>query len=144
MPYNPKIHNRQSIRLKGYDYSKPGAYFLTICAQNNQHLFGEVVGNEMILNDAGKMVENWYFELENKYPNSKSREYMVMPNHFHCIIEIVDGENDVSRDAHDVQRDVPITWCVDVPITWRVDVPITWNNPNMDPITKNTMHQFLI
>ena len=105
MPYNPKIHNRQSIRLKGYDYSKPGAYFLTICAQNHQHLFGEVVGNEMILNDAGKMIEKWYHELENKYPNSKSREYMVMPNHFHCIIEIVDGDAAAVHDAHTVQRD---------------------------------------
>ena len=101
MPYNPKIHNRQSIRLKGYDYSKSGAYFLTICAQKHQHLFGEVVDNEMKLNDAGKMVEKWYHELENKYPNSKSREYMVMPNHFHCIIEIMDGDDDdVSRDDH--------------------------------------------
>ncbi len=44
MAYNPKIHHKKSIRMKGYDYSSPGAYYLTICAQNRQHLFGEVVG----------------------------------------------------------------------------------------------------
>ena len=100
MVYNPKIHNRKSIRLKGYDYAQAGLYFLTICTQNRKCLFGEVSVNttlggrknypQMILNDAGKMIEKWYFELKNKYPNIKCREYMVMPNHFHCIIEITD------------------------------------------------------
>lgn len=94
MAYNPKIHHRRSIRLKGYDYSQAGLYFITICVQNRICMFGEIVDGEqidspqeMILNDAGKMVENWYHELENKYPDIKCHEYVVMPNHFHCIIE---------------------------------------------------------
>ncbi|MDO9614950.1 MAG: hypothetical protein Q7J86_10575 [Bacteroidota bacterium] len=93
MAYNPKIHHRRSIRLKGYDYSQAGLYFITICVQNRVCMFGEIVDGEqidspqeMILNDAGKMVENWYHELENKYPDIKCHEYVVMPNHFHCII----------------------------------------------------------
>ncbi len=89
MSYNPKIHNRQSIRLKGYDYSKPGRYFITICIQNRKHLLGKIIDSQMILNDAGKMIEKWYYEMENKYPNIKCDEYIVMPNHFHCIIEIL-------------------------------------------------------
>ena len=98
MTYNPKIHNRQSIRLKGYDYSQPGLYFITICVQNWLHLFGEIINGEMILNDAGMMVEKWYFEMENKYPNMKCDVHTVMPNHFHCIVQIV--ENAPVMDAH--------------------------------------------
>ncbi len=94
MKYNPKIHKRQSIRLKGWDYSHPGLYFITICAQNRAHLFGHIENQKMHLNDAGKMIEKWYFKLEEKYPDIKCNEHMVMPNHFHCIIHIL--ENGVS------------------------------------------------
>ena len=54
MTYNPNIHHRRSIRLKEYDYSQNGAYFVTICVQNRECLFGEIVDGEMVLNDAGK------------------------------------------------------------------------------------------
>ena len=95
--YNPDIHHRRSIRLKGYDYSQAGLYFITICTQNRACLFGEIrrgehIGssnNAMILNDAGKMVEHWYYELQNKFHDIKCHEMVVMPNHFHCIIENV-------------------------------------------------------
>lgn len=85
--YNPHIHHRRSIRLKGYDYTQAGLYFITICCHDRQFLFGEVSEHTMILNDAGRMVEKWYRELENKFPDIKCREMIVMPNHFHCIIE---------------------------------------------------------
>ena len=65
MKYNPHIHHRRSIRLKGYDYSQNGAYFVTICVQNRKFLFGEIQNGEMILNDAGKMLEN----IGGKYQN---------------------------------------------------------------------------
>ena len=90
MPYNPNIHHRRSIRLKGYDYSQAGLYFITICVKDRACLFGKIVNDEMVLNDAGRMVEKWYFELENKFPNVKCHEMVVMPNHFHCIVENVD------------------------------------------------------
>ena len=63
MTYNPNIHHRRSIRLKGYDYSKAGLYFITICVQNRDCLFGNVANDETILNDAGQMVVEWYYEL---------------------------------------------------------------------------------
>lgn len=56
MKYNPDIHHRRSIRLKGYDYSSKGMYFITICTQNRENLFGEIINNEMVLNIAGEMV----------------------------------------------------------------------------------------
>jgi hypothetical protein len=108
--HNPNFHQRRSIRLKGYDYSKAGLYFITICTQNRECLFGEirtVVGaplcgcpnvsmdigispQKMILNDAGEMIVKWYNELENKYPKIRCHNMVVMPNHFHCIIEKMD------------------------------------------------------
>ena len=86
--YNPKIHNRRSIRLKGYDYSKAGLYFITICVQDREHLFGEVIDGEMVLNDAGKMVRTEWLKLPERFKNIKLHEFVVMPNHFHAILEI--------------------------------------------------------
>lgn len=94
MPNTNNKYNRQSIRLKGYDYSQNGMYFITICAQNRACLFGEIIDKINILNDAGQMVEKWYFELENKYKNAHCREYQVMPNHFHSIIEIINTDTE--------------------------------------------------
>jgi putative transposase len=77
---------RRSIRLKGYDYSQPGAYFVTMCTQGRAHCFGKVQNQKMIMNDAGKMIERWYMELEHKFPDIQCHDYIVMPNHMHCII----------------------------------------------------------
>jgi putative transposase len=85
--YNPNIHHRRSIRLKGYDYSQAGLYFITICVQNRECLFGQIENGEMQLNDAGMMVQKWYVELENKFPDIRCHQMIVMPNHFHCIVE---------------------------------------------------------
>ena len=90
--YNPNIHKRKSIRLKGYDYSQAGLYFITICCQNRDCLFGKIENGEMKWNDAGKMIEKWYYELMNKFPDIKCDEMIVMPNHFHCIVEIVGAD----------------------------------------------------
>ena len=98
--------NRQSIRLKGYDYSQQGLYFITICCQDRVHLYGEVIQGEMVLNDAGKMIAKWYQELENKYPDKICHQMVVMPNHFHCIIENVrDNNNNVSDNTNNVSGD---------------------------------------
>jgi REP element-mobilizing transposase RayT len=82
-------HHRKSIRLKGWDYSRPGAYFVTLCVQDRECLFGKIISGRMVLNAAGKMVEKWHLELANKFTTIKIDEYVVMPNHFHSIIIIV-------------------------------------------------------
>ena len=90
MKYNPDIHHRRSIRLQGYDYSQYGAYFVTLCTQNRECLFGEIVNGEMILNEYGKIVEQCWFNLPNYYNNIVLDAYIIMPNHFHGIIFIND------------------------------------------------------
>jgi len=89
MTFDPDIHHRRSIRLKNYDYSRPGAYFVTVCTHNRESLFGHIHENAMILNEAGGMVERWWRELPNKYPMIDTDAYSVMPNHLHGIIAIV-------------------------------------------------------
>ena len=61
--YNPEKHHRRSIRLRGYDYAQCGAYFITICTQDRQCLFGEIKNGEMHLNEIGHMVQNVWNEL---------------------------------------------------------------------------------
>jgi len=90
MKYDPSIHQRRSIRLKGYDYTQAGMYFITICTQNHECFFGEIKDEKMQLNDTGKMVEKWYFELTNKFPDIQCDEYIIMPNHIHFIINKID------------------------------------------------------
>jgi hypothetical protein len=90
------LYHRRSIRLPGYDYSQAGEYFITICVQNREHLFGKIIDGEMVLNDAGKMIEKWYLELSNKFTDIATDVYCVMPNHFHAII-VNTGKNEMGK-----------------------------------------------
>ena len=101
MPYNPNIHHRRSIRLKGYDYSQAGLYFITICCDNRMCLFGNVVNGEMELNDAGKIAYACWMEIPNHFPNAVLHEHIVMPNHVHGIVELV-GAKHFSPDMPDM------------------------------------------
>nr|WP_310588094.1 transposase [Dyadobacter frigoris] len=87
--YDPEIHHRRSIRLHCYDYSKEGLYFLTCCCQYREYFFGEIISGEMILNDAGKMIEEEWLNLPDRFGNIRLHEFVIMPNHFHAVLEIV-------------------------------------------------------
>ena len=97
--FDPKIHHRRSIRLKGYDYSQAGAYFVTIVAWQRECLFGEVVDGEMQLNDFGKIIDETWQWLENQYPYVELGARVVMPNHSHGILMIDVFGRGVSRTA---------------------------------------------
>ena len=86
MTYDPERNRRRSIRLKGYDYTRPGAYFVTICTQNQECLFGEVVDGEMRLHQAGHMVQAEWNALPDRFPSVGIDAFVVMPNHVHGII----------------------------------------------------------
>ena len=102
MKYNPDIHHRRSIRLKGYDYSRNGAYFITVCAQNRTCFFGNIKQGEMILNDAGKMAQDIWIEIPEYYDGIEINAFQIMPNHIHGIIIVGAGpracpDNDISQ-----------------------------------------------
>ena len=89
MKYNPDIHHRRSIRLKGYDYSQNGLYFITICTQNREHLFGTITNGQMALNPMGEIAHTEWFKTASMRPNIRLHEFIAMPNHIHGIIEII-------------------------------------------------------
>ena len=92
MSYDPNKHHRRSVRLKGYDYMQVGAYFVTICTQNRECLFGEVVDGEMQVNEFGHVVADCWRWLGNQYPYIVIDGWVVMPNHLHGIIVIMNDE----------------------------------------------------
>ena len=87
MPYDPDRHHRRSIRLRGYDYTLDGAYFVTICAQQRACLFG-TVDDPTVLTPAGRMVGEWWAALAQKFPTLALDAFVIMPNHFHGIVII--------------------------------------------------------
>lgn len=102
--YNPGIYHRRSIRLKGYDYSQAGLYFITICCQDRICRFGHVKNGEIILNDAGKLIETEWLNLKTRFSGIKLHDYVVMPNHFHAILEIVGATLVVAPNDDDAQN----------------------------------------
>jgi putative transposase len=91
--YNPNIHHRRSIRLKGYDYSQAGAYFITICCEDRICRFGEIENGEMKLNEMGLIAFNEWLKTSEIRQNVELDVFVVMPNHIHGIIIL----NDMGR-----------------------------------------------
>jgi len=92
-------HQRQSIRLPEYDYSQPGAYFVTVVTHLRKNIFGEIIDGQMYLNQAGKIVEQTWLNIPLHFPNTSCEIFVVMPNHIHGIIEIINEEIVGARHA---------------------------------------------
>jgi REP element-mobilizing transposase RayT len=90
MKYDPNKHRRRSIRLKGYDYTSAGAYFVTICVDRGECLLGEIVDGEMELDAWGQIAAELWLWLEDRYPYVTLDAWVIMPNHMHGIIIITD------------------------------------------------------
>lgn len=99
MAFNPDIHHRRSIRLRDYDYSRVGVYFVTICAFQRECLFGEIVGGEMQLNRYGAVVREEWLLTGRLRDYVSLDEYIIMPNHFHAILTIDERKGTACR-AH--------------------------------------------
>jgi len=97
MPYDPDRHHRRSVRLKGYDYTQAGAYFVTLCTWQRECLFGEIVGGEMQLNDYGRVLEEEWLHTAVVRPNVDLDAFVIMPNHMHGIIVICDDPVEATR-----------------------------------------------
>ena len=89
------IRRRKSNRLKNFDYSSSGWYFVTICTQNRECLFGNVIDNKMVLNKYGEIVQDQWLWLEKQYKYVEFDAFHIMPNHFHGILIIVNETNRV-------------------------------------------------
>jgi REP-associated tyrosine transposase len=88
MNIHPVSKNRRSIRLKNYDYSKNGGYFVTVCTQDREILFGEIAEGRMKLNRLGEIVDRIWNQLPIHFPNIQLDQFVIMPNHIHGIIII--------------------------------------------------------
>lgn len=96
--FNVEMYNRRSIRLREYDYSSPGMYFVTICTQYRECLFGNVANGKMVLNDAGKMVQTVWNKIPQYYSGVNIDQFQIMPNHIHGIIVIGPYPNTVGAN----------------------------------------------
>lgn len=91
--------NRKSTRLKNYRYDSFGLYFITICCDQKKALFGKVEEQEVQLNELGRIVEEEWKKTEVIRENVQLYEYIVMPNHFHGIIQLFDENNEIEDDS---------------------------------------------
>jgi len=96
-----KLHNRHSIRLEHYDYSRNGYYFITLCTHDKKHLFGKIIDEKMHHNILGKIVHDLWDKLQTD--NIKPLNKIVMPNHFHGIIQISSGL-EINREITDTNK----------------------------------------
>lgn len=96
-----KKHDRRSIRLQHYDYSRNGYYFITLCTHDKKHLFGKITNEKMYPNQLGNIVNDFWDKLQTD--NIKPLNKIVMPNHFHGIIQILSGL-EISREITDTNK----------------------------------------
>jgi REP-associated tyrosine transposase len=87
--YNPDGYHRRSIRLRDYDYSQQGAYFVTVCTWQRECLFGEIDNGEMNLTEYGEIVMKCRNAIPDHFPYVTTDEFVIMPNHIHGVVFIV-------------------------------------------------------
>ena len=98
MKFDPEKHHRRSVRLKEYDYSQPGGYFITIVAYQRICLFGEILNEEMQLNEYGHIADECWCAIPDHFTNVELEAYVVMPNHVHGII-VINNENRTTMNS---------------------------------------------
>ncbi len=91
MTHATQQYQRHSLRLKDYDYSQEGAYFVTICTHSHKCIFGEIADDATRLNRFGNVVNKCWLEIPYHFPNMEIDAFVIMPNHFHGIVSIVDN-----------------------------------------------------
>ena len=101
-----ELPKRKPTRLKKYDYSTPGAYFVTICTHKKSHIFGKIDNEQMQLNKLGIIVNNEILLIKSHYSNVQIEKYTIMPNHIHMIISISETEriNPFPTKKHDISN----------------------------------------
>ncbi len=96
--YNPDKHHRRSIRLKGYDYSTLGAYFITALVKNRECILSEIRAGEIKLSALGEIVNQCWNEIPKRFPSVQLDAFVIMPNHIHGIIVLTgEAQDDLVR-----------------------------------------------
>jgi putative transposase len=103
MKYDPDFNHRQSIRLNGYDYSTSGAYFITICTHEREHLFGDIANEKMEFNTFGDIARSHWQQLSQHHPHIIMDESILMPNHLHGIL-ILESSIDYKKSISEIIR----------------------------------------
>jgi putative transposase len=104
--FNPRVHHRRSIRLKGYDYAQEGLYFITICCFENKHLFGRIEDGVVMLKEAGRVAERCWEEIPEHFRDVVLHEFVIMPNHVHGILEIVGAKNEEDGNGAGAKNEI--------------------------------------
>jgi len=121
-----------SARLKGWDYSSPGYYFITICTKNRECVFGNTSNGKMILSDIVKTADNCWCEIPRHFPFVKLDEYVVMPNHVHGIIIIENNNNTI-----DIRNTIVETGLKPVSTGTPGTTPNPWNTGLANPFSRS-------
>jgi putative transposase len=103
MPYDPEIHHRRSIRLRGYDYAQEGAYFITLCTHERECLFGEIHDSVVNLNPIGEIALHELLQLPEIHPYLELDYFVIMPNHIHAIL-VIDSKNSAHATIGEIIR----------------------------------------
>lgn len=93
------LKNRKLNRKPGYDYSKIGGYFITICVKNRVHWFGEIQGNKMVLNELVYYTQKCWDDIPKHYPHIQLDGFVIMPDHIHGILRIMENSNKHNRNG---------------------------------------------
>ena len=102
MSFNKNIHHRRSIRLDGYDYASQGLYFITVCVNKKECLFGDIADGKMVLNNAGEMIEKWLNKIPEKFADIEIDVFQIMPNHLHLIVANVGAHPCVRPESGEI------------------------------------------
>jgi putative transposase len=111
--FDPQKHHRKSIRLKNFDYAQPGGYFITIVTYQRALLFGKIINQEMQLNDYGKIADECWLAIPERFHNVELGAHIIMPNHVHGIIVIRDHkkQNPTKLPLTATWGKTGIRWC---------------------------------
>ena len=99
-PFVASLPRRKSVRLPDYDYTRPGAYFVTICTQDKQPLLGEILNGEVHYTELGILVQTCWLSTPRHFPNATVDAFVVMPNHVHGVLLLTDMRVEYIRPLH--------------------------------------------
>lgn len=103
---NMPLPERRSIRLRGYDYTSAGLYYVTLCVTGRECIFGTVRKGSVALSPLGRMVELRWQKLPSFFPNLALDEFVMMPNHLHGILYLAPDEIEVKSPPQPPVRDI--------------------------------------